>query len=229
MVNLINAINPINNFDLDHRKCSPGKYKLFDTIDNSLEENKRVMLRGLQLFCMSCRLCPVGCQLISKGDESYDPHVFSTLNFKSRYMVVGQNPGVDECIGGTPFIGNAGKNFNEEIAKNGLSRNDFYITNVVKCFIDDGINNVAETCPETFLANEIKIITPKLIIAIGESPFNFFCPNDTYSDRLGKITKSEFGKIYTIYHPSPINDPMQRKIFNKQIRMLAKLIKTLGV
>jgi DNA polymerase len=232
------AISEINKFDFDHRKCRPGKYKLFDTADNSLEENKQVMLRGLQIFCMSCRICPIGCSLIPKGDNSYDPHVFSTMSFKSKYMVVGQNPGINECIRGTPFIGDAGKNFDEEIAKNGLCRDDFYVTNTVKCFTrkSDGTNNrkpsakEKTTCSDIFLVNEIKILQPTLIITLGESAFSFFCPNEKYSDRLGKITKSTLGKIYAIYHPSPmnINDPARRVMFDKQIKMLAKLIKKIG-
>jgi len=235
---LLDPINDINNFDFDCRKLNPGRYKLLDTADNNLEENKMIMLNGLQTFCMSCRMCPIGCSLVEKDNKKYDPHVFSTMTFKSKFMVVGQNPGINECMMGTPFIGDAGKNFDEEIQKNGLNRSDFYITNTVKCLTkkQDGSNNrkpsfkEVETCSASFLANEIKIIQPTLIITLGESAFGFFCPEEKYSDRLGKITKSKYDNIYAIYHPSPmnINDPERRKAFNKQINLLARLIKKIS-
>jgi len=227
-------INDINEFDFDHRKCKPH-YGLMHNPDTSLEENKKIMLMGLQNFCMCCRLCPIGCSLIEKGEDKCDPHVMSNMMFNAKFMVIGQNPGINECRAGTPFIGDAGKNFDEELENNGIDRTYFYISNVVKCFTRkaDGTNNrkpnakEKETCSVTFLANEIKIIKPKLIITLGESSFSFFCPDEKYGDRLGKITKSDFGKVYAIYHPSPmnINDPARRKLFNRQVELLAKLIK----
>lgn len=235
---LLDPMNEVNQFDFDCRKLNPGRYRLLDTPDNGTEENKLLMLNALQVLCMSCRLCPIGCSLIEKDNQKIDPHVFSTMSFKSKFMVVGQNPGINECIMGTPFIGEAGKNFDEEIIKNGLRRSDFYISNCVKCFTkkSDGTNNrkpsnqEIELCSSIFIVNEIRILKPTLIITLGESSFSFFCPEEKYSDRLGKITKSKYGNIYAIYHPSPmnINDPARRKLFDKQISLLAKLIKKIS-
>lgn len=230
--------NPINEFGFDSRKCRP-QYGLMHNPATDLEENKKTMLMGLQNFCMCCRMCPIGCSLVEdKNGDQYDPHVMSNMAFGAKYMVVGQNPGINECKFGIPFIGDAGKNFDEELNKNGLDRTSFYITNIVHCFTrnSDGTNNrkpnakEKETCSSMFLINEIKIINPKLIITLGESAFSFFCPDRKYSDCLGKITKSHYGKIYGSYHPSPmnINDPARRKIFNRQIELLAKLIKKIG-
>jgi len=235
---LDDAKNEINKFDFDHRKCKP-QYGLMRNPETSLEENKKIMLMGLQNFCMCCRLCPIGCSLVKdKNGDKYDPHVLSNMMFNAEYMVVGQNPGINECKIGIPFVGEAGKNFDEELEKNGIDRNKFYITNIVHCFTKkaDGTNNrnpsakEKQTCSSTFLINEIKIIKPKLIITLGGPSFGFFCPDHTYKDRLGKITKSEYGKVYAVYHPSPmnINDPARRKVFNRQIELLAKLIKKIS-
>lgn len=231
------AFNKINEFDFDTRKCKPGNKRLYEPT-NGLEENKNIMINALQFFCMNCRLCSIGCKLFGYDGEEHDPHVFSNMKYKSKFVVVGQNPGRDECKFGTPFIGAAGKNFDEEIEKNGLNRNDFYISNVVKCATrtSDGSGNrkpsnkEKETCSSIFLATELKILKPKLIITLGEPSFSFFCQNHVYRDRLGKITKSNYGNIYAVYHPSPlnINDPSRRKIFNKQIKLLAKLIKKIN-
>lgn len=232
----LNAFSEINEFDFDYRKCLPGYYKLIDTASNSLEENKKVMLNGLQFLCMSCRLCPIGCDLVEKGENKYDPHVFSNMNFKSKFMIVGQNPGFNECVRGYPFVGEAGRTFDKELEKNGIGRNDFYISNVVKCFTKkaDGTNNrkpyqkEKDTCASVFLTNEIRVLKPIMIITLGESAFSFFCPDKIYKEQLGHITKSNLGKIYAIYHPSGMNlsVPSRKKAFEHQIKMLSKIMKS---
>lgn len=217
----------INDFDFDQRKCTPVV-----RLSKTQFDNTEVMMKGLQYFCMSCRLCSLGCELINEKDKQFDPHVFSNMNFNSKFMVVGQNPGFNECIIGEPFVGKSGQNFDEEIHNNGLSRNQFYITNIIKCWTKN--NNKPhpkyyKTC-EHILKLEIAIIKPKLIITLGKHSFEYFCPNDVYGDKIGKITQSAHGPIYAIYHPSPlnINDPNRRNIFNKQIRLLSGIVTSIG-
>lgn len=222
--------NKINRFDFDTRKLNPkNKYS------EKTEENIKVMMGGLQNFCMCCRMCSLGCSLV---DNEYDPHVFSNMKHESKFMVVGQNPGMNECKKGTPFIGAPGQNFDEELNKNGVDRSEFYITNIVKCFSrkQDGKNNrkptykEKELCSSMFLVNEIRILKPKLIITLGESSFSFLCPNCVYGESIGKLSDSEYGKVFAIYHPSPmnINDPDRREIFDRHIELLCKLIKKLN-
>jgi len=178
---------------------------------------------------MCCRLCSIGCNLIEK-EEKYDPHVFSNMMFDVKFMIIGQNPGINECMVGVPFLGDAGKNFDEELKKNGLNRSYFYISNVVKCFSDQKLSTEKEICSSAFLENEIKIIKPKLIIVLNESSFNFFCPNEKYDDNLGKITNSPLGKIYAIYYPSSTNikNSTRQTMFSRQIELLSKLIKKIS-
>ena len=221
--------NKINAFDFDIRKCTPNNYRVSDNPLAHIIENKEVMLKGLQYFCMSCRLCGLGCELI-EGKE-LDPHVFSNMQADAKYIVVGQNPGLNECIRGIPFIGDSGKNFDDELEHNGLDRRTFYITNICKCFTKENKN------PSIYYRNmcshilklEIKIISPTLIITLGGSSFNWFCPDKVYSESLGKISESEYGKIYAVYHPSPLNlNHSDKKVeFGKQINLLVKLIKRL--
>jgi len=191
--------------------------------------HKQVMTEGLRFYCNSCRLCKIGCEEFEQNGETLDPHVFSNMNYDSKYMVVGQNPGFNECKLGTPFIGAAGKNFDQELKNNGISRELLYITNIVKCRTPgnskpDTTNK--ENC-KLILEVEMVIIKPKLIITLGEFAFSYFCPELIYSENLGKISKCKYGKVFAIYHPSPlnINDPERRKVFNRQIELLCKLIK----
>lgn len=222
--------NPINQFDFDSRKCRLVEPKLTKRTQAVLE-NKKVMLRGLHTFCMACRMCSLGCTLLNEKGKEFDPHVFSNMRHDSKFMVIGQNPGFDECQIGTPFIGQAGRNFDDELKKNNLHRKMFYITNIVKCHTlknDKPEQKHVALCSK-ILEIEIAAIRPTLIITLGSSSFDFFCPEIKYSEGLGTISKSAYGNVFAIYHPSPlnINNPERREKFNNQMRLLGKLVKAL--
>ncbi len=227
------CLNEINEWDFDCRKCKPD-YRKFPV---SEVENRRMTLDGLQVFCMSCRMCVLGHKLVEDKGVKFNPHCFSNM-IDSKFVIIGQNPGVNECIKGEPFIGQSGKNFDNELTKNGLNRKQFYISNVVKCLTPN--NNKPSASTKTLcgqiLKLELSIIIPKLIITLGESPFGYLCPDKVYSESLGKISRTEFaigGKqlpVYAVYHPSPLNIqvPERRIEFEKQIKLLAKLMSKLS-
>ena len=54
-------------------------------------------------------------------------------NFKSDVIFVGEAPGKNEDLNGEPFIGIAGKKLSIALEEAGISRDDVYITNIVKC------------------------------------------------------------------------------------------------
>ena len=107
--------------------------------DISMSEpaNKRMtMLRSLRDTCKDCVMCHLGRDFHIQHHERIDPHVFSNMN-PSKIMVIGQNPGFNECKRDEPFVGEAGVNFNKEIEKFDLSRDAFYITNICKCHSEE--------------------------------------------------------------------------------------------
>jgi uracil-DNA glycosylase len=89
----------------------------------------------------------------------------------AKIMFVGQNPGVDEDEVGRPFVGRAGKYLTKTLIEYGIKREDIYITNIVKHVspknrkpYDDEI----QACLP-YLATQIKIINPKIIVLLGAS------------------------------------------------------------
>jgi DNA polymerase len=175
-------------------------------------------------------MCSLGRKLKVVQGESIDPHVFGTMNF-SKFMVIGQNPGFNECKQDEPFVGQAGENFNKEIIKYGLSRKDFYITNIVKCHTDDNAKPSLEEIDRCslFLRMEIQILTPAFVVTLGAPAFSYLCPNAIYNKALGKITHSDVinKKVYAILHPSPRNLAIESRMasFEHQIMLLGKMIK----
>ena len=96
--------------------------------------------------------------------------VFGVGNVNAELMFVGEGPGYDEDIAGLPFVGAAGQLLDRMIAAMGAKREDVYIANVVKCHPPGNRNpeeDEMEICMP-FLAEQIKIISPKCIVALGK-------------------------------------------------------------
>jgi len=191
------------------------------------------MLAHLKDACAECKMCELGWRKATRGAYNYNPHVFSNytpMSPTAKFMIVGQNPGWNEVKEGMPFIGAAGKNFDDALLKNTRwTRGDFYITNSIKCFTKDNkppSHQNLNRC-EPFLRMEISIIKPKLVITFGSVAFGILC-GCKFSDNIGKIVDSDkFGvKVFTTYHPSPLNlaNPQRKKKFYQDIRTIGKIM-----
>lgn len=207
-------------------------YSFMQVPNETIVERKLRMLLPLSAACTACSMCELGLKPAQRNDVVRDPHVFSNMN-PSKIMVVGQNPGWDELAAGEPFVGAAGKNFDAEVAKHGLTRKAFYICNTVRCFTAGNSRPTpkhVQQC-EPFLRMEINLLKPKLVVALGSVAFSQLCPEVYFSRAMQKITKSEkFGvPVYAVYHPSPMNftDQQRKKAFEEQIRVLCALVKKL--
>jgi len=198
---------------------------------DDLKDRKLRMLLPLAQVCVNCTMCALGSQKAKKGDEVHDPHVFSSF-MPSRFMVVGQNPGWNEVVHKMPFVGDAGKNFDAEIAKHGLQRSDFYICNSVRCHTPGNTKPDVvhlERC-EPFLRMEVQILKPKLIVALGAVAFDQLCPKVDFQSSLKRLTRSKYGvMVFPVYHPSPLNldEGGRREAFEDQIRMMCALVQEL--
>jgi DNA polymerase len=136
-----------------------------------------------------------------------------------------------ECQEGTPFVGPAGKSFDKELAKHGIGRDAFYISNTCKCHSlgnEKPTPDQVHAC-EHFLRLEIAILRPRLIVTLGQTAFDLFCPDKVMKDYLGSIVESEKFSVmvYPIYHPSPRNLDIteRRQRFEGDIDILCELIK----
>lgn len=129
--------------------------------------------------------------------------VFGDGNPESEIVFIGEAPGKNEDLQGRPFIGAAGKFFNEMLLAIGKKREDIYITNIVKYRPPnnrDPLDTEKESCNE-WLINELKIISPKLIIFLGRHSMMRFFPDEKISNVHGKllIKKTEEFRQTSIY------------------------------
>lgn len=240
----LEAAAELEAFDWINHKSSgkplfPGQpISMFQAGSETTQDRQLRMLYQVKLACTACSMCELGLNGASSDGKLYrDPHVFSTMT-PSKFMVVGQNPGWNEVCQGEPFVGQAGKNFSDELKKHNLSRADFYISNAVKCYTSSNqrpeLRNVERCRP--FLEIEINVLRPCFIVALGAVAFNSLCGDKSFSDHLGKLVRADkfstggyTANVIPIYHPSPLNmaDKDRKAGFEHQIKIVAGLVMAL--
>jgi uracil-DNA glycosylase len=140
-------------------------------------------------------------------------------NPNADLFFIGEAPGKDEDDQGIPFVGQAGKLFDENLRKVGLSRDDVWVSNIVKFrpTKDNGSRNRAprkherESCLP-LLKREIEIVDPKVLIPMGNTAYSSLTgKNDPISDVVAKPTKWNERWIFPLYHPA-------YAIYNREVR-----------
>lgn len=95
--------------------------------------------------------------------------VFGVGNPRAELMFVGEAPGADEDLQGEPFVGRAGQLLTNMIKAMGLTREQVYIANIIKCRPPGNRTPEREECEtcSPFLMRQIASIKPKVIVALG--------------------------------------------------------------
>jgi DNA polymerase len=122
----------------------------------------------LQAVAQVCRACDLA--------ERRTNVVFGEGNPRSPLVLVGEGPGEQEDKTGRPFVGRAGQLLDHALADAGLTRQDVYITNTVKCRAADWSTGKPQNRPPTdaetetcrqWLLPQLAAIAPKVILCIG--------------------------------------------------------------
>ena len=119
-------------------------------------------------------------------------------------VFVGEGPGFHEDQQGRPFVGPAGRLLDELLASVGLDRKDVYITNMIKCRPPnnrDPLPGEIEAC-KPYLDEQIEMIAPKVIVALGRYSFSKFFPDEPIGKARGKPRRWNGLIVYPMYHPA---------------------------
>src|SRR5919197_3502525 len=131
--------------------------------------------------------------------------VFGVGNPKAELMFIGEAPGRDEDIQGEPFAGRAGQLLTKIIEAIGLSRDDVYIANVIKCRPPGNRNpepDEVEQC-EPFLFRQIDAVSPKVIVALGTfAAKTLLRTQDPISRLRGRVYEFRGAKLIPTFHPA---------------------------
>ncbi len=98
--------------------------------------------------------------------------VFGTGSPTARLMFIGEAPGADEDRIGKPFVGAAGQLLTDMITKGmGLSREEVYIANVIKCRPPGNRTPTPEEAANcsSYLDHQIAVIRPEFLCLLGKT------------------------------------------------------------
>ena len=169
--------------------------------------------------CTKCDLCKTRTNAVpGKG------------NFQSDVIFVGEAPGRNEDRNGEPFIGVAGKKLSIALDEAGISRDDVYITNIVKCRPPNNRvpkTSERETCQE-YLKQEISIIKPEIICILGNTAFNSILGGSEITKFRGKVVRKDNLLYFLTIHPAAtIYNQKLIDVLKSDISKLFELIREL--
>jgi uracil-DNA glycosylase len=176
-------------------------------MDDSERTSRQERLSQAAIIAGACRKCAIGYERRNNVYGEGDPW--------ARLMVVGEGPGETEDELGRPFVGRAGQLLDRMLGAIGLARSEVYICNTVKCRATlpgpAGPRNRApdqqemENC-RPFLDEQITIISPEVILALGAPAAKSFLGRDFQITRMRGLWYVGPGEIplMVTFHPAYI-------------------------
>jgi DNA polymerase len=163
-------------------------------------DEKRVQLRAMDenevRGCRKCRLC-----------ETRTQTVFGEGDVDAKIFFIGEGPGENEDITGRPFVGKAGQLLDKMIAAMGLSREQVFIANIVKCRPPNNRvpapDEVAACTP--YLVRQLELIRPQVIVTLGLPSTKYMLQvNSTMGKLRGQWQSWRGIKLMPTFHPAYI-------------------------
>ena len=171
--------------------------------------------------CTRCRLAQGRTQV-----------VFGAGNPRAELMFVGEAPGFHEDKQGLPFVGQAGKLLEKLLAGIGLSRQDVYIVNTLKCRPPgnrDPQPDEIEAC-ESHLFRQIELIQPTVVATLGNFATKLLSGRPLGITRVhGQEQTTTLGSrevvLYPLYHPAAaLYTPRMLEVLQSDFRRIPELI-----
>jgi uracil-DNA glycosylase family 4 len=200
-------------------RLSPARAKELFSIYPGLD--KTADLKALREFIGDCRRCKLW-----RGRTHL---VFGVGNPRAELMFVGEGPGAEEDARGEPFVGRAGQLLTDIIERGmGLTREEVYICNVVKCRPPDNRNPEPDevTACEPFLMQQIDLVRPRVIVGLGTFAVQSLLKVKTPISRLrGAWHKVHGVKLMPTFHPAYLlRNPGDKRLVWADIREVMKVL-----
>jgi uracil-DNA glycosylase len=151
-------------------------------------------LRRRALVCTACRLSESRTQVVfGSGDDDAD------------VMFVGEGPGQREDEQGLPFVGPSGKLLEQLLGEIGLTRDDVYIANVVKCRPPgnrDPRSDEIDAC-KGYLREQLRLVDPKVVVTLGNFSSKLLLRTELGVTRLRGTAIEWWGRrLVATFHPA---------------------------
>lgn len=142
-------------------------------------------------------------------------------------MFIGEGPGFHENEQGRPFVGAAGKFLEDLLASIGLTREQVFICNVVKCRPPGNRDPQMEEINACagYLERQIRAVNPSVIVTLGRFSMGRYFPNARISAIHGQAREVNGRLIVPMYHPAAaLHQPSLRRVVEDDFARLPELI-----
>lgn len=178
-------------------------------------------LKQLNSICSKCNRCRLY--------ENRTNVVFGEGNPQTDLMFVGEGPGSNEDRLGRPFVGKAGHLLDKMLKAINLTRDEIYITNIVKCR-PPGNRNPQESEIEKclpYLRWQVKIIKPKIIVSLGSISARVLIDENIKitKDRGRIFTKGKIKFIPSLHPAYLLRNPNAKKDSWEDFKLISKTLK----
>jgi DNA polymerase len=170
----------------------------------------------------ACTLCP-----LHRGRTRAVP---GAGNPNAEIMFIGEGPGFHEDQQGLPFVGRSGDYLVRLLKMIGMTRDQVFIANVIKCRPPDNrdpLPDEMQAC-KPYLDRQVEVIDPLVIATLGRFSMARHFPGGKISQIHGKPKYEDGRAYYPLYHPaavlrSPSLEPQMEADFKRLIDVLAKV------
>lgn len=164
-------------------------------------------MQQLKKICSECQKCELSATRTNC--------VFGVGNENADLMFVGEAPGEQEDLSGTPFVGRAGQLLDKFLYAVDISREDVYIANILKCRPPknrDPLPEEEDMCIG-YLREQVSLIKPKVIVCLGRiSAMRLIKPDFKITQEHGKWFKKGDVMMTAVYHPAALlRDPRKKE------------------
>lgn len=171
--------------------------------------------------CQKCRLC-----------QERKQTVFGEGSLEAQLFFIGEGPGADEDETGRPFVGRSGQLLTKMIIAMGLSREQVFIGNVVKCRPPGNRTPTPEevaTCTP-YLVKQLEVIRPRVIVTLGLPATQYMLQTSEPMRALRGIWQDWRGiKLMPTYHPSYVLRSYTPEVRGAVWSDLQKVMEELGL
>jgi uracil-DNA glycosylase family 4 len=166
--------------------------------------------------CRRCGLC-----------EGRTRSVFGSGSHASKIVFIGEAPGREEDLQGLPFVGRAGQLLTKMLAAMGFTRDEVYITNILKCRPPNNRDPQEEEVAacEPYLARQLEILQPVIICALGLIAARSLLKKGTSLSLLRRAVHSYNGiPVAVTYHPAALlRNPNLKRDAWEDLQMVRRL------
>ena len=180
-------------------------------------------LEQLRERCNQCHDCPLG--------DTRTNLVFGVGNPHADLMFVGEAPGEQEDLSGTPFVGRAGQLLDRYLYAVDIPREDVYIANILKCRPPknrDPLPAEEDACIG-YLREQVKLIRPRIIVCLGRiAAMRLIKPDFKITQEHGQWFEKGNFLMTAVFHPAALlRDPRRKEDMMEDMKQIRDKLKEL--